>query len=393
MSLPARLLHLHSSFNLGGKEARCVQLINAFGAEASHTIVSAMQGALGAAGRIAPGIVFSLPQDFPSLQGRPTPARLWRLAQAMRGHDLVLTYNFGAMDAVMAHRLYAAALGLPPLIHHEDGFNQEEAERLLPSRNWYRWAALGRAAALVVPSQRLEGIALGPWRQPRGRVRRIPNGIDTAAYATPPQRDALPGLTKREGDLWLGTLAGLRAVKNLPRLVRCFAAMPETWHLVILGEGPEREAIVAQAKASGLADRVHLPGFAPDPAAAVGLFDLFALSSDSEQFPISVVEAMAAGLAVAAPAVGDVAAMVAPENRPFLSLPGDEAGLAAALAALAGDAALRGGVGRANLARATAEYDEQTMVDTYRALSARARGRASLGRDAANPPVGGISVP
>ena len=44
--MTARLLHLHSSFNLGGKEARCVQLINAFGAAASHTIVSAMKGAI-----------------------------------------------------------------------------------------------------------------------------------------------------------------------------------------------------------------------------------------------------------------------------------------------------------------------------------------------------------
>ncbi len=381
---PVRLLHLHSSFNLGGKEARCVQLINAFGpgafgGQASHTIVSAMAGALGAAERIAPGIDVSLPDDFPSLQGRPTPARLWRLARAMRGYDLVLTYNFGAMDAVMAHRLYGAMLGLPPLIHHEDGFNQEEAERLKPSRNWYRAVALGRASALVVPSRRLEAIALGPWHQPRDRVRRIPNGIVTAAYATVPRRDAIPGLPKREGDLWLGTLAGLRAVKNLPRLVRCFAGLPRPWQLVILGEGPEREAILAEAARLGVAERVHLPGFAPDPAQAVGLFDLFALSSDSEQFPISVVEAMAAGLAVAAPAVGDVAAMVASGNTPFLSPPGDEAALAAAIGALAGDIPLRAAVGAANRARATAEYDEQTMVDTYVALYAGAMGRMAPG--------------
>ena len=377
--MTARLLHLHSSFNLGGKEARCVQLINAFGAAASHTIVSAMKGALGAAERIAPGIEVALPQDFPALQGRPTPARLLRLARAMRGHDLVLTYNFGAMDAVMAHRLYGAALGLPPLIHAEDGFNQEEAERLSLTRNWYRALALGRASALVVPSQRLEGIALGPWHQPRWRVKRIPNGIVTAAYAAPPPPDALAALPKRAGELWLGTLAGLRAVKNLPRLVRCFAGLPRPWQLVILGEGPERAAIRAEAERLGVGDRVHLPGFAADPARVVGLFDLFALSSDSEQFPISVVEAMAAGLAVASPAVGDVAAMVAAENRPFLSLPGDEAALGAAMASLAADPALRASVGAANRARALADYDEQTMVRAYAALYAGAMGRERLG--------------
>ena len=381
MILPVttRLLHLHSSFNLGGKEARCVQLINAFGPGVSHTIVSAMAGALGAAERIAPGIEVALPGDFPDLQGRPTPARLWRLARAMRGHDLVLTYNFGAMDAVMAHRLYRRVLRLPPLVHHEDGFNQDEAARLSPKRNWCRAIALGGASALVVPSQRLEGIALGPWHQPRGRVKRIVNGIDTAAYAHAPRPDALPGLPKREGELWLGTLAGLRPVKNLPRLVRCFAGLPEPWRLVILGEGPERAAIMAEAARLGVADRVHLPGFAPDPARAVGLFDLFALSSDSEQFPISVVEAMAAGLAVAAPAVGDVAPMLTPENRAYLAPIGDEAGLAAAIATLAADADLRAGVGAANRAKAEAEFDEHTMVEAYRALYARAMGSDRLG--------------
>ena len=154
--------------------------------------------------------------------GSPLPGRLQRLAQALGGFDLVLTYNWGAMDAVMAHTLFGQKLGLPPLVHHEDGFNEDEAGGLKRSRNWYRRIALGRASALVVPSQRLEGIALDAWHQPRWRVQRIANGIDTAAYGIKPRRDALPRLIKRPGELWLGTLAGLRAVKNLPALVRAF---------------------------------------------------------------------------------------------------------------------------------------------------------------------------
>jgi glycosyltransferase involved in cell wall biosynthesis len=373
-----RILHLHPSFNPGGKALRAAKLINAFGKGVEHAIVSGEPGALGAAFAIDLGIVVSYPDDFPSLVGKPRPGRLQRLAAVMKGFDLVLTYNWGAMDAAMAHTLFRDLHALPPLVHHEDGFNEDEADQRKRSRNLFRRIALGRSSALVVPSQRLEEIAYAEWHQPEGRVVRIANGIDTAAYSRRPKPDALPRVIKRPGEKWLGTLAGLRRGKNLPRLVRVFAALSGEWQLVILGEGPERDAIRAEALRLGIAHRVHLPGFVAEPAGAVGLFDLFALSSDSEQFPTSVLEAMAAGLAVAATDVGDVAAMLADANRSFLTPPGDEAALAAALAALAQNEALRRGIGKANRARARSEYDEAPMVAAYRAAYARALGRAQF---------------
>ena len=142
-----RVLHLHSAFDAGGKEMRSVQLINAFGPELAHSIVSAVPGALGAAGAIDPAIPVDYP-DFPALAGKPFPRRLQRLAQAMSGYDLVLTYNWGAMDAVLAHTAFAEVLNLPPLVHHEDGFNQDEATRLKWHRNLYRRIALFRAHLL-----------------------------------------------------------------------------------------------------------------------------------------------------------------------------------------------------------------------------------------------------
>ncbi len=373
-----RILHLHSSFDRGGKELRCAQLINAFGKGLEHTIVSAQPEALGAASAISGAIRTDYPDDFPALAGRPFPARLRTIAQAMQPFDLVLTYNWGAMDAVMAHSIFGKFYGLAPLVHHEDGFNEDEANGLKTSRNWFRRAALTRSAALVVPSKRLEAIALDVWKLPRSGVRLIINGIDTLAYAGKPRADALPRIIKREGEKWVGTLAGLRAVKNLPRLVRAFAGLPEHWQLVILGEGPEREAIRDEAMRLQIAHRVHLPGFVSDPAKAVGLFDIFALSSDSEQFPISVVEAMAAALPVASPDVGDVSAMITPENREFVSPTGDEEALADALQTLAFDDSLRQRIGEANRQLAVKNYDEKTMISKYKKVYAQALGRAEF---------------
>lgn len=339
--------------------------MNVFGNGLAHTVVSGQPGAYGAKVALDAGLQVAYPSDFPSLQGKPTPARLHALARAMQSFDLVLTYNWGAMDAVLAHRLYGAWMRLPPLVHHEDGFNHDEAAGLKRSRNVFRRVALGRASAVVVPSQRLEAIALDVWKQPRDKVRLIINGIATKAYQETSPSDSVPGLVKSSGEKWLGTLAGLRPVKNLPRMVRAFAQMPPEWRLVILGEGPERAAIEAQAQACGIADRVSLPGFIPNPSRAVGLFDLFALSSDSEQFPISVLEAMAAGIAVVSPAVGDVAQMVSVENQRFVTPVGDEAGLARSLVELGADAPLRQVIGNANQARAQAQFDEAKMISAY----------------------------
>ncbi|KPH64382.1 glycosyltransferase family 4 protein [Novosphingobium aerophilum] len=373
-----RILHLHSSFAAGGKELRAVRLMNLFGPRIAHAVVSAQPGAHGAAIVLDPALDVTFPEDFPGLQGRPAPARLWRIAKAMADFDLVLTYNWGAMDAVMAHGLFSGLLGLPPLVHHEDGFNEDEAAGLKPARNRYRRIALRRASALVVPSRRLEAIALSAWRQPRGRVRLITNGIDCDAYLDRPRPDVLPGIVKQPGERWVGTLAGLRPVKNLPRLVRAFAPLPEPWRLVILGEGPDRAAIEAEAARCGVSGRVHLPGFVADPSHAVGLFDVFALSSESEQFPISVVEAMAAALPVASPAVGDVADMVSVENRALVTPPGDEAALASTLLRLAGDERLRARLGAANRALARDRYDEAAMLSAYSRTYGEALGRERL---------------
>jgi glycosyltransferase involved in cell wall biosynthesis len=358
-----RLLHLHSSFNLGGKEARAVQLMNAFGGEFTHDIVSAVSSETGAAALIAPDVAWRLRDDFPSLAGRPGLARLRALADAMRGYDLVLTYNWGAMDAVLAHRLF----GGPPLVHHEDGFNADEAGGQKRSRIWMRRLALRTAKAVGVPSRNLERIARGVWRQ--RRVRYMPNGVDTALYEAAPAPDAIPGFTRRPGELVVGTMAGLRAVKNLPRLVRAFAAAANgiEARLVIVGDGPEAAAIRAAAEAAGVGDRVVMPGFVPHPHRYAALFDVFALSSDSEQFPISLVEAMAAGLPVACTDVGDVREIVAAGNLPFV-VSTDGAALAGALGTLLRDADLRKSLGQANRDRVRAEFGIDRMLARYRAL-------------------------
>jgi glycosyltransferase involved in cell wall biosynthesis len=376
---PAKILHLHSTFNLGGKEARAVRLMNHFGSAADHVILSAEPDSLSARDAIDSGIKVDFPKDAPSLAGKPSLKRYREFVSYFRQFDLILSYNWGSMDGVMARTLFSRVGGLPPLIHHEDGFNEDEQQKLNWKRNWFRKFALGDARALVVPSERLSAIARDVWKQPEQKIQRIPNGIDVKRFTKKPQRGALPGFTKRDGEVVVGTVAGLRAIKNLPRLVRACAAAGDNVRLVIVGEGPEKATILAEAQSVGLGDRLLVPGFMADPARYIGLFDIFALSSDSEQFPISLIEAMAAGLPVAATDVGDIKSMVSQANQGFIKPVADESKFQESLTTLVQHQQLREDLGQQNQLKAQAEYNESKMLGRYGLLYGHALGRADFG--------------
>ena len=128
----------------------------------------------------------------------------------------------------------------------------------------------------------------------------------------------------------------------------------------------------------GIADRLVMPGFLPRSDRYTGLFDIAALSSSSEQFPLAVVEAMAAGLPVVATPVGDVPVMVSESNAPLVPKKAGEVELRDALQPLVDDADLRRAIGASNQHKARAEYDEGVMIARYKALYEEAMGRPGV---------------
>jgi glycosyltransferase involved in cell wall biosynthesis len=137
--------------------------------------------------------------------------------------------------------------------------------------------------------------------------------------------------------------------------------------LVIVGDGPERAALQALAASLGVAERVCFAGHHQDTAAFYAQFDIFALSSDTEQMPLSVIEAMASGLPVVSTDVGDVRMMVAEANTPHV-VRLDDAALTGALAALIADPNARRRIGLANRTKAALAFDQAAMFAAYGAL-------------------------
>ena len=99
-------------------------------------------------------------------------------------------------------------------------------------------------------------------------------------------RDAIPGFTRRPGELIIGTVAPLRPEKNIGRLLRVFAMLDTSLpvRLVVAGDGAERGALERFAQQLGISDRVSFTGRVL-PGSVLGSFDIFALSSDTEQMP------------------------------------------------------------------------------------------------------------
>jgi N-acetylgalactosamine-N,N'-diacetylbacillosaminyl-diphospho-undecaprenol 4-alpha-N-acetylgalactosaminyltransferase len=203
------------------------------------------------------------------------------------------------------------------------------------------------------------------------RIAAIPNPVDVAAIRA--KAMAAPEFAIERP--YLVAAGRLVKSKNFDMLIRAFAQAGGDRTLVIMGEGPERDALMQTAQACGVADRVLLPGFASNPYPIMRGADMFVLSSNAEGFPNALVEAMAVGAPVIATncasgpseilaessreTVGDLSfaphGVIVPPNAPDR--------MAAALRAL-DDAALRRSYGEKAATRALA-YGATTAKDRY----------------------------
>lgn len=373
------ILHVFPSFEPGGSQRRTTALMTGWGNRLRHSVL-AMNGTMTATSM--------LPDDFP-LETLPAPAGggFWKTQRALAdliraaAPDLVCTYNWGAIESVIAAR---RTLGLP-VLHHEDGFGPDEAHGQKARRVWTRRVVLRRAQAVVVPSHNLGRIARESWRLPERLLHVVPNGVELERFAQSDakvQGAALRAALGIPADAFVvGSVGTLREEKNYPRFVRALAQLhaehPElNAHALLVGAGPEQANIERAIEQAGVRDRVRLAGHQTQCAPYLWAMDVFALSSETEQMPISLVEAFAANVPAVTMDVGDAARMM-PAGCADLIIPlhADAEGLAEAWARLAADPARRVQLAAAGRAKAIAEYSVETMLATYLQLYDSAMAR------------------
>jgi glycosyltransferase involved in cell wall biosynthesis len=256
--------------------------------------------------------------DFPldSLAGLLLPWKLASLRRAVSNArpDVIHAHlHHGEIVASMASILTGV-----PMVATRHSFGLEFGG----ARKWMAMILRRRPARVIAVSAEaaLEAVRLGI---PEGRVETIPNGVDTERFRPlePARRRALReefmkrhfGAPPGEVGLLIGTLGGLKKVKNLPVFIRMIPVLKAGWkdgappaRFVISGDGPERGELEDLSRRLGLEADIAMPGFVGDPENLLPLLDIFVLPSITEGAPMALLEAMSCGLACVASGVGAI---------------------------------------------------------------------------------------
>lgn len=227
------------------------------------------------------------------------------------------------VELVIAHRfkpIYIACLAtnVPVIgVHHAFGDYRR------PARRWFARSFQHRLSLLAVSNAVRDDIrsCLPAW--PAERIETLHNRLDVPAVraAVAPREQARETLGLPMEAMVIGNVGRLHQDKDQATLIAAFAqacpSLPANSLLVIIGSGRLREALEAQARDLGVADRVRLLGQVPEVRRYFSAFDLFVLSSDHEPFGMVLLEAMAANVPVMASDCGGAPEVVRAEAMRF----------------------------------------------------------------------------
>jgi glycosyltransferase involved in cell wall biosynthesis len=201
----------------------------------------------------------------------------------------------------------------------------------------------------------------------------ISNGIPTERYAHPQisRKDWRAKEGFGDNDVLFVCVARFAPQKNHALLLKAFAQGPASdpsARLVLVGEGTLRARLEETVKNLGLVDKIRFLGLRADIPEVLGAMDVFALGSDYEGNPLSVMEAMASGLPIVSTAAGGVPTLFDNGKEGLMVQPGDVQGLSFSMMCLLRNRELRQALGRAAARRARERFDVSTMVQAHEAL-------------------------
>jgi len=350
-----RVLHLLHSLRRGGLERVVVSVANGLNRRRVPQGVCCLHGPGPLLGALDPDVARFV------LGARPNdPTLAFRLQRVYRlfRPDVIHTVDFCSWPDATLAAVLSPSIGR---VHTFHGFLSRPAAR-------WRW--MGRLLArctdvLQAVSRDAARQAAEHFRVSADRIEVIPNGVDVVRFDPHSMAASRAALGLPEDGLVCVTVGSLTPAKNPLLLVAAARGVRPDVHFVWVGEGPLAEAVQEEVARAGLAHRFTLAGGAADVRPWLASADLFVLPSDTEAAPLSLLEAMAMQLPVVATRVGEVPDMVGDQAAGLLVAPGDAAGLAAAVNALARDDCRRRRMAICGRGVVLDRFNQRQVLDRY----------------------------
>jgi glycosyltransferase involved in cell wall biosynthesis len=374
VTVPLRVLELIVSTELGGGPAHVHELIGRLPRPDFTATVA------GPAGGPYGDLFAGMGTRFVGIRtDKLGPRPFFDVLRLIRLEKIDLVHSHGK-GAGLYGRLAALRAGIPS-IHTFHGIHYAEYPAGL-SRAYVvlerGLARIGQAIVHVSESQALEAAGLGLAPAERSHV--IVNGIDAARVAgsAMTREAARKSLHLEPEALVIGTVARFDPVKALDTLLRAFAivatAQPDA-RLVLLGDGPESPRLRSLAAVLGIEARVQFAGFIAGASRFLPALDLYASASRKEGLPLSLLEAMACGIPLAATRVPGHVDVVEEGVTGLLVAPDDPSALGKAMRDVMAEPAGRRAMGQAGQQRASSRFAASRMADEtadlYRSVAGR----------------------
>jgi glycosyltransferase involved in cell wall biosynthesis len=358
-----RILHTESSLGWGGQEIRILTEAAGMIGHGHQVTLACVAGA-----RIfAEAPRFGVPATALPI-GRKRPQGLAALRRFLTRHPVDAINAHSSTDAWLGALACRALKAPPPLLRTRHISAPVSRDRLT------RWLYTKATAHVVTTGEAIRSALIRDIGVAPERGTSIPTGVDPLRFAPRDRQDARRWLRLPETAPLVGICATLRSWKGHRFLID---AMPMLAHrdaqLLIVGEGPQREALEQQIATLGLRDRVRLVGNQKDVAPWLAALDVFALPSYADEgVPQALVQAMFVGVpcvttdagAIGEAAIADHTALVVAKQNAIV--------LAAAIDRLLGDSALAARLAKVARERVAAQFGLASMLERMEAVFLRA---------------------
>ena len=350
---PLRIVHTESSLGWGGQEIR---------------ILAEAQGLI----RRGHGVKLLCPPEariraeaanwgVPAIAlpiGRKRPVGLGALHQWFGANTSDIINTHSSTDSWLS-AIALLALGRPTRV-----VRTRHVSAPVPRGPLSRWLYMRAAARVVTTGEALKRQLVERNGFSESRIESVPTGIDAARFRPGERKASRARFGLPQDKTLVGIVATLRSWKGHAFLLEAMARLPAHIELVIVGDGPQREALEKKVAQLGLRGRVRMQGEQADVLPWLRALDIFVLPSyANEGVPQALVQAMLVELACVTTPVGGIPELAEHDRTALLVPPRDASALAAAIERLARDEGLRRELGEAGRKHCVEGYSYERMLE------------------------------